>query len=423
MKPISPARYFIAGGTMPPDAPSYVVRAADRELLDAALEGEYCYILTPRQMGKSSLMARTARRLAGKARVAIADLSGMGTIDDPRRWYYTLAFKIHSALKPPFDLKFWWDERADLTEAQQLGEYLKALLETFVEPIVIFADEIDTTISLKFAADFFALIRACFNKRALDPGFARLSFVLLGVATPAQLISDQSRTPFNVGRQINLSNFTRTEASGFEVHLRTAGVKNARGILNRALHWTAGQPYLTQAVIRGPIADEPSALGVDRVVERLFFSPSALTTEVNLKTAADRLSAGSRAMLDVLRAVAGGGKVAEEPTNPAHALLKLTGVVWPNGKSRLAMSNRIYKRTFNTGWVSARIDARRKETFRELEPAFVEEMLAASKRLEQVTEIKDFSAEIGRIGGVLDDYSKRVETFPVKPPRVVDPSS
>src|SRR6266545_4842408 len=54
------AEFFVTGGTMLPDAPSYVERRADRDLREYLLEGKYCYVLTARQMGKSSLTARTA---------------------------------------------------------------------------------------------------------------------------------------------------------------------------------------------------------------------------------------------------------------------------------------------------------------------------------------------------------------------------
>jgi sialate O-acetylesterase len=39
---------------MQPDAPSYIEREADRELFERVLAGDFCYVLTPRQMGKSS---------------------------------------------------------------------------------------------------------------------------------------------------------------------------------------------------------------------------------------------------------------------------------------------------------------------------------------------------------------------------------
>jgi hypothetical protein len=55
--------FYITGGTMPPNAPSYVERQADHDLYAALTGGEFCYVLTARQIGKSSLMVRTAGRL------------------------------------------------------------------------------------------------------------------------------------------------------------------------------------------------------------------------------------------------------------------------------------------------------------------------------------------------------------------------
>ncbi len=47
------------GGSLPPDAPTCIVREADHELYNALLAGEYFYVLNSRQMGKSSLRIRT----------------------------------------------------------------------------------------------------------------------------------------------------------------------------------------------------------------------------------------------------------------------------------------------------------------------------------------------------------------------------
>src|SRR5205814_7968865 len=80
--------------------------------------------------------------------------------------------------------------------------------------LVIFVDEIDIVRSLPFFTDeFFAAIRECYNRRSANPEFNRLTFCLLGVATPSDLIRDTRTTPFNLGRRIELNDFTSQEAA------------------------------------------------------------------------------------------------------------------------------------------------------------------------------------------------------------------
>ncbi len=51
-----------AGGTLNPRRHVYVRRPQDQRLLELLLAGEYVNILTSRQIGKSSLMVRTAAK-------------------------------------------------------------------------------------------------------------------------------------------------------------------------------------------------------------------------------------------------------------------------------------------------------------------------------------------------------------------------
>ena len=71
--------FYITGGNVPADALSYVTRDADALLLKSLLAGEFCYILTSRQMGKSSLMTHMVKRLREqKVSPAVLDLSSQG---------------------------------------------------------------------------------------------------------------------------------------------------------------------------------------------------------------------------------------------------------------------------------------------------------------------------------------------------------
>ena len=51
---INPSSFYVIGGTLQRNAPSYVPRQADIDLYDGLTQGKFCYVLTSRQMGKSS---------------------------------------------------------------------------------------------------------------------------------------------------------------------------------------------------------------------------------------------------------------------------------------------------------------------------------------------------------------------------------
>ena len=153
------------------------------------------------------------------------------------------------------DMVSWWQAHAHLGVTQRLTKFFQeVLLAEVAEPVVIFVDEIDSTLSLSFTDDFFAAIRYLYNARAHVPEFHRLSFVLIGVATPSDLIRDPQRTPFNIGQRVDLTDFTYEEAMPLADGLGLPP-DEATQVLRWVIKWTGGHPYLTQRLCR-VIADQ-----------------------------------------------------------------------------------------------------------------------------------------------------------------------
>src|SRR5207247_5153500 len=94
--------------------PSYVERRADRELLDGLLAGEFCYVLTSRQMGKSSLMVRTAQNLrSAGVTVVVLDLTSIGQNLSPEQWYNGLLTRLGGQVGLDDQLDdFWWNNES-----------------------------------------------------------------------------------------------------------------------------------------------------------------------------------------------------------------------------------------------------------------------------------------------------------------------
>ncbi|RYG19204.1 hypothetical protein EON82_21735, partial [bacterium] len=118
--------FFVAGGTVPPGSPSYVERAADRELFDALLAGEYCYVLNSRQMGKSSLAVRTIAKLAeARVKTAFVDLTRIGGSNvTAEQWYAGLLLETGRALGLRTQAAAWLKEHREVGPAQRLFSFL-----------------------------------------------------------------------------------------------------------------------------------------------------------------------------------------------------------------------------------------------------------------------------------------------------------
>ena len=79
---------YTVGGTVQAGGGIYIKRKADDELLELCRRGEFAFILSSRQVGKSSLMVRTAQQLDSEGiRSVIIDLSAIGVKISADEWY------------------------------------------------------------------------------------------------------------------------------------------------------------------------------------------------------------------------------------------------------------------------------------------------------------------------------------------------
>ena len=360
------ADFFVAGGTLRTSAPSYVTRPADAELLQHLQAGEFCYVLTPRQMGKSSLMVRTAQRLRAEGvRVVIIDLTSIGASSSAisaDQWYLGLLSRMRSDLRLTTDVQDWWQEHSAFSVSQRFIDFLQQVVLTeCADKVAILIDEIDSTLNLPFRDDFFAAIRALYNERAHNPIYSRLTFALFGVATPTDLIQDRERTPFNVGQRIDLREFTLADAEPLRQGLASRLPEQADAIFQRIFYWTNGHPYLTQKLCHSIVLhtdgwqEESIEQAVDRLVHTAFLSEEG-RKDPNLTFVQDRILTSPeqerRQMLRLYRRVRSGERVADDDRSLIQNRLELYGLIGI-AQSMLQARNRVYEQVFTSVWVDS----------------------------------------------------------------------
>jgi hypothetical protein len=310
-------------------------------------------------MGKSSLMVRLMTRLAAErnARIASVDMAGdLGSPDDLDRWYAGFLDLIAFHLDLGHDIEDWWQARSRVTANARLLQFLREIAGGDQRPLYIFVDEVDASLKLPYSDDFFTAVRSIYNQRATVPEFRQLTFCLIGVATPSELIKDPRPTPYNIGRTIDLRDFDpeRDDLRPLYTAMSSDGV-DGESLVSAVLAWTGGHPFLTMALceharkhgartaamVREMVGDLIVPRNESGIANHLGWIDTFLAARLHDEAKTLRL------YHKILR-----GQRVPEQTAATHLDLRLSGLVKRDRDDVLIPRNRLYVQRFGLAWLA-----------------------------------------------------------------------
>jgi len=354
--------FFYTGGTVPPDNwDSYIEREADDVLYKSLSTGDFCYILTSRQMGKSSLAKRVSYKLEKDGlKCVYIELNIIGRNPTEEEWYFSISDKICEQSGVKFNLNEWWTQNKKYTSLERFAKFIDYLVKHIDQKIIVFIDEIDLVLSIGSLQtdDFFAAIRGLYQERANDSRFNNISFALIGVAAPNDLMKDTQRTPFNIGKAISLQNLDYNKAYPILSKGLPGNDDLKKIIIQQIFKWTGGQPYLTQVLCMRisediNIHESEYEYQIENIITNAIKNEPKITDHIGY--VAKRLLGMPEYTLQMLgcyQKIYNGEEVKIIANDATQIYLRLTGLVMQD-KDHLIISNKIYKTYFTDIWINA----------------------------------------------------------------------
>ncbi|MGA1864313.1 MAG: AAA-like domain-containing protein [bacterium] len=247
---LAPLQIKLEKGTLRPNSPFYIKRKADDEIQhQIRAQGTTTVVKGPRQMGKSSLLARVHAEARQNEQQScyldfqLIDASHLSSLETIFRY---LAKKIGRDLKVSADSEAFWRKTEGAKD--NITNFMEgAILSQTKSPIIILIDEADQVFNMPWRDDFFSTIRGWHNLRATRDTWDLLNLVIAHSTEPYLWIRDIHQSPFNVAFPIRLEDFHPRQVSDLNERHGSPlkGNKGVEGLMGLV----GGQPYLVRQAL------------------------------------------------------------------------------------------------------------------------------------------------------------------------------
>jgi hypothetical protein len=213
-----------------------------------AKPGSLIRIKAPRQMGKTSLMARILQQAEANGCLKVplsfqlADGKIFADLDQFLRWFCA---SVGRRLRLPNKLADYWDEIFGSKDncTAYFEEYLLAEIE---KPLVLGLDEVDLVFQYpQIASDFFALLRA-WHEDARSRDIWKKLRLLVVHSTEVYIPMNINQSPFNVGLPVELPEFTSEQVQDLA---RRHGLNWNASQVEQLMAMMGGHPFLVRVAL------------------------------------------------------------------------------------------------------------------------------------------------------------------------------
>jgi len=236
----------------------YIKRKADDDVLDGVQRQRgLVTIRGPRQTGKTSLMLQVYSRFrtTESLRPVIVDFQSLSEHDFESldNVWKAVASKMedHLGLDMPdvnisdLNISEYWNHKASYD--RNLSGFLdKYVFSEKENPVLLCLDEVDRVFSSPVKNDFFASVRAFYNRGAYDPAWKKVRWILSTSSEPSFFIEDNNQSPFNIGLAVKLGAFNHEETALFA---NRHGLSLNQGDIGRIMDYVGGRPYPVHLIL------------------------------------------------------------------------------------------------------------------------------------------------------------------------------
>jgi serine/threonine-protein kinase len=247
-----------------PELPSGQVRLASAFYVERVPDEALCYkailqpgalirIKAPRQMGKTSLMARILYQAKEQGYRTVplsfqhADTAVFRNLNELLQWFCA---RITRKLRLPYQVDDHWTDTYG-SKDNCTAYFEDCLLSQTDQPLVLGLDEVDRVFKYpEIADDFFALLRAWYEEAGygdLDSDlWAKLRLVVVH-STEVYVPLDINQSPFNVGLPIELSEFSPEQV--WDLAQRHGLNWRLTQEVEQLMKMVGGHPYLVRVAL------------------------------------------------------------------------------------------------------------------------------------------------------------------------------